>query len=41
MRYGRRWHSFNVPPKLHNFVLRALWRKLPVAWCIFAFKMTS
>ena len=29
---------FYVTPA-HNFVLKALWRKLPVAACMFSFKM--
>ena len=32
---------FNVPPKLHNFVLRTVWRKLPVAARRFNFKMVQ
>ena len=32
---------FKVPPKLHHFVLKALWRKLPVAARMFSFKLIS
>ena len=32
--------DINVPPRLHNFVLGAPWRKLPVAVRMFAFHMT-
>ena len=37
--YGMR--AFNVPPRQYHFVLRALWRKLPIAARMFVFKMTS
>ena len=38
------WESirgFNVPPRLYHFVLRALWRKVPVAARMFAFGLVS
>ena len=33
--------EFNVPPMLYHFVLRALWRKVPVAARMFAFGLVS
>ena len=33
--------EFNVPPRLYHFVLRALWRKVPVAARMFAFELVS
>ena len=33
--------QFNIPPKLHHFILPALWRKLPVAARMFSFKMLA
>ena len=33
--------EFNVPPRLYHFVLRALWRKVPVAARMFAFGLVS
>ena len=38
------WESlrgFNVPPRLYHFVLRALWRKVPVAARMFTFWLVS
>ena len=32
--------AFNVPPQHYHFVLRALWRKVPVAATMFGFRMT-
>ena len=36
-----RLREFNVPPSLYHFVLRALWRKVPVATRMFAFGLVS
>ena len=40
-RAWERLRAFHIPLWLYHFVLRALWRKMPVATRMFAFRMTS